>query len=150
MKPLVEAENRQVLADTFRSLVRYPLSKRAADPEKLGVIPGNFSVKAVDSSLAAAAMELASLETVLRKAREGPVTFHFHWNAPERRAAAFALSWEPDGDLKVRLLWMDLPERIPVARSAAFPGGPNPIEEAVTELLRVDAAGRLTRYPKPK
>jgi hypothetical protein len=61
----------------------------------------------------------------------------------------FALSYEPDGDLEVRLLWLGLPEKIPISRRIGVIEGRRPIEEAVAELLRFHG-GRLAPYPPPE
>jgi len=152
--------SKQALADTFRNLVRYALLKTRRDVVKLGVTPSSFSVEAIDSSLAAranggifGAQTAPSLKRLLNKAREPSLTFHMYWmapTAPEPLEAAFALSYEPDGDLQVRLLWLGLPERIPIARGAGVVGGLKPLDEAVTELLRVLKDGRLAPYPPPE
>jgi hypothetical protein len=155
-----DVRSKQALVDTFRNLVRYALLKTKRDVVRFGVTPGNFSVEAIDSSLAAHANTgifgtyvVPSLKVLLRKAHEPSLTFHLYWIAPTAREplkAAFSLSYKPDGDLQVRLLWLDLPERIPISRSAGMTGGPNPIEEAVMELLRVLEGGRLAPYPPPE
>jgi hypothetical protein len=51
----VDARNEQVLADTFRNLVRYALLKTNCDLVRLGVTPGSFSVDALTSSISARA-----------------------------------------------------------------------------------------------
>jgi hypothetical protein len=152
--------NKQILVDTFRNLVCYALLKIRRDVAKFGVTPGNFSVGAMNGSLGAHANAgifgphiAPSLNVLLRKAHEPPLTFHLYWMAPtiaDPLEAVFALSYEPDGDLEVRLLWLGLPERLPISRSAAVAGGPQLIEEAVTELLRVLEDGRLAPYPLPQ
>jgi len=80
------------------------------------------------------------------------LTFHFYWEAPnvgEPLEAAFTFSYEPDGDLRVALLWLGLPERIPISPQAGAVGGLKPLEEAVRELLRVLEHGQLAAYPPP-
>jgi len=156
----VELGNKQVLADTFRNLVRYALLKTRRDVVKLGVEPASFSVEAIDESLAAGANaglfkehRAPSLKALLAKAREPSLTFHFYWKAPPARQkleAAFALSYEPDGNLKVLLLWLGLPERVPISPRVGVVGGFKPLEEAVEELLRVRDHGRLAPYPPPR
>lgn len=151
--------NKQVLADTFRNLVRYALLKTKRDVEKLGVKPSNFSVKAMDESLAAHSNAeifgkgAMSLTRLLEKAHEQSLTFHFFWNAPASReplGATFGFSYEPDGDLKVMLLWLDLPEQIPISPRVGVVDGHRPLDEAVAELLRFHGDGRLAPYPPPK
>ena len=152
--------NKQVLVGTFRSLVRYALLKTNRDVEKLGVTSANFSVEAMDESLAApvnagiirgrGALPLARL---LKKARGQSLTFHFYWKAPVAREpleAAFGLSCEPDRDLKVRLLWLGLPERVPISPREGIVDGRKPLEEAVIELLRFIKGGGIAPYPPPK
>jgi hypothetical protein len=51
----LDVGNKQVLVDTFRNLVRYALLKTHRDVMKFGATPGNFSVEALDESLAARA-----------------------------------------------------------------------------------------------
>lgn len=152
--------NKQVLADTFRNLVRYALLTTNRDVVKLGVTPSSFSVEAMDSSLAARANagifgehSAPSLNTILEKAHKPSLTFTFYWKAATAREplqAAFALSYEKDGDLKVRLLWLGLPERVPISPGVGVVGGLKPLEEAVLELLRVLKGGRLAAYPPPR
>ncbi len=152
--------NKQVLADTFRNLVRYALLTTRRDVAKFGVTPGSFSVEAMDASLAARAnagifgqQVPPSLKALLKEAHEPSLTFHFYWMAPttrEQLVAAFGLSYEPDGDLEVRLLWLGLPERIPISRRVGVINGLKPLEEAVAELLRVPEVGRLAPYPPPE
>ena len=155
----LDVGNKQVLADTLRNLVRYALLKTRRDVVKLGVTPSSFSVAAMDGSLAASAnvgifgkQSAPSLTTLLTKARESSLTFLFYWkasNAREPLEAAFALSYEPDGDLKVRLLWLGLPERVPISPRVGVIDGRQPLEEAVMERLRVLKGGRLAPYPPP-
>lgn len=154
-----DAGNKQVLVDTFRNLVRYALLKTKRDAVKLGVIPDSFSVVAMNESLAARANaaiggELGSLSLalLLEKACEPSLTFHFYWRALDVReplTAAFGLSCKPDGDLEVRLLWLGLPEQIPISTRIGVIDGRKPLEEAVAELLRFQE-GRLTPYPPPQ
>jgi hypothetical protein len=173
--------DKQVLVDTFRHLVRHVLPRTNRDVEKLGVTPGNFSVEAMDESLAAHANAgifgergAQSMTRLLKKARGASLTFHFYWRTPVAREpleAAFDLSYEPDGelkmrllrelleaafglsyedgDLKVRLLWLGLPERVPISPRVGVVDGRKPLEEAVLELLRFKG-GRLAPYPPPK
>ncbi len=152
--------NKQVLADTFRNLVRYALLKTNRDVMKLGVMPSNFSVEAMDESLVAQAnagifgeRSVPSMTRLLKKAHGPSLTFHFYWKAPVAREpleAAFDLSYEPDGDLKVRLLWLALPERVPISPRIGVVDGRRPLEEAVAELLRVIKGGQLAPYPPPR
>jgi len=155
-----EIGNKQVLVGTFLNLVRYAVLKTHRAVVKLGVTPSNFSVEAMDRSLAARANaglfgdETApSVKALLTKAHEPSSTFQFYWTASTVRdplEAAFALSYEPDGDLKVRLLWLGLPERVPISPRTGAVGGLKPLEEAVQELLRVLEHGRLVPYPPPR
>ena len=118
-----EAGSKQVLVDTFRNLVRYALLTTHRDVQKFGVTPAGFSVAALDESLAARANAgifgehiAPSLRTLLKNAHQPSVAFHFYWKAPSAREpleAAFALSYEADGDLKVRLLWLACPSASP-------------------------------------
>ncbi len=152
--------NKQVLVDTFRNLVRYALLKTNRDVARLGVTPSNFSVEAMDESLAARSnveifgeRDALSLTRLLEKAHGPSLTFHFYWKAPAAREpleAAFGLSYEPDGDLKVRLLWLGLPERVPISPRVGVVSGRKPLEEAVAELLRFHRNGRLAPYPPPR
>jgi hypothetical protein len=151
--------NKQVLADTFRNLVRYALLKTNRDVAKLGVTASNFSMGAMDESLASRynaeifGRDAVSVARLLKKAHGPSLTFHFYWKSPASREpleAAFGLSYEPDGDLKVRLLWLGLPERIPISPRLGVVDGRKPLEEAVAELLRFIGDGRLAPYPPPK
>ncbi len=155
----LDVKNKQVLADTFRDLVRYAMLKTYRDVVKFGVTPGNFSVEAMGESLANRANAevsgdrgAVSLTRLLKKAHEPSLTFHFYWKAPvaqEPLEAAFGLSYERDGDLKVRLLWLCLPERVPISPRLGVIDGRKPLEEAVQMLLRF-RRGRLAPYPPPQ
>ncbi len=155
----LDVNNKQVLADAFRDLVRYAMLKTNRDGTKFGVTEDNFSVKAMDESLAASAnagitgeRSAVSVKRLLKKAHEPSLTFHFYWKAPAAREpleAAFGLSYEPDGDLKMRLLWLGLPEQVPISPLIGIVDGQKPLEEAVAELLR-SKGGRLAPYPPPK
>ena len=156
----LDVGNKQVLVDTFRNLVRYALLKTKRDVAKYGVTPSNFSVGAMDESLAApvnagisAERSPLSVASLLEKAHKPSLTFHFYWRTPairESLEAAFGLSYEPGGDLEVRLLWLGLPEQIPISRRVGIIDGRKPLEEAVEELLRVTKGGRLAPYPPPE
>lgn len=152
--------NKQVLADTYRNLVRYAMLKTHRDVIKFGVTPDNFSVEAMDKSLSAPAnaeifgkRSAASVTNLLKEAHKPSLIFHFYWKSPAAREpleAAFGLSYERDGDLEVRLLWLCLPERIPISPRESMVDGRKPLEEAVTELLRFIEKGRLAPYPPPE
>jgi hypothetical protein len=156
----LDVGNKQVLVETFCNLVHYALRKTNRDALKLGVTPGSFSVEAMDESLAAHSnagifekQGAPSLKTLLKKAHEPSMTFHFYWRAPNAREpleAAFVLSYQPDGDLETRLLWLGLPERVPISPRVGVIDGRKPLEEAVTELLRVLKDGRIAPYPPPQ
>ena len=156
----LDVGNKQVLVDTFRNLVRYVLLKTNRDVAKLGVTVSNFSVEAMNESLAARSnaeifgeQGVLSLTKLMEKAHGPSLTFHFYWKAPAVREpleAAFDLSYEPDGDLKVKLLWLGLPEQVPISPRVGVIDGRKPFEEAVTELLRFHGDGRLAPYPAPK
>ena len=152
----LETINKQVLADTFRNLVRYALRKTGRDTNILGVTESNFTVAAVDESFAASINSsisgkqgIPTVSTLIKKARQQPLTFHFYWRVAEGRSlqAAFDLSYE-DADLKVRLLWLGLPELVPISPRVGVIDGRKPLEEAVIELLIVKR-GRLSAYPPP-
>ncbi len=153
-----EIGNKQVLVDTFWNLVRYAMRKTNRDVTKFGVTPDNFSVESMADSLTARSnvdifgQGAPSMKRLLEKANGPSLIFHFYWKAPAFREpveAAFGLSYEPDGDLEVRLLWLGLPEKVPVSRRVGTVDGLKSLEEAVMELLRFKA-GRLTPYPPPK
>ena len=153
----LDAANKQVLAEAFCDLVRYALLKTRRNVDLLGVTARNFTVAAVDESLAAGANAAISgehgaptVERLLKRAARSPLTFHFYWKVARDGSpleAAFDLSYE-EGDLKVRLLWLDLPERVPVSPLIGAIEGRKPLEEAVSMLLRVER-GRLSPYPPP-
>jgi hypothetical protein len=154
-----DAASKQVLVDTFRNLVRYALLKTKRDGVTLGVAPESFSVEAMDESLAArsnAAISgeqgAQSLTRLLEKAHGPALTFYFYWKAPAIReplTAVFGLSYKTDGDLEVRLLWLGLPEQIPISPRIGVINGRRPLEEAVAELLRFQG-DRLTPYSPPQ
>jgi hypothetical protein len=156
----LDAGNKQVLLDTFRNLVRHALLKTNREVGKLGVTQENFSVEAMDKSLTALSnagifgeQGGLSISSLLEKAHEPSLTFHFYWKVPGAREpfeAAFGLSYEPDGDLKVMLLWLGLPEQVPISPRAGIIEGRTPLEEAVAELLRFHGDGRFIPYPPPR
>jgi hypothetical protein len=156
---LPEPGNKQVLVDTFRNLVRYALRKTGRNASTFGVTPDTFSIEAMDKSLASGSNAAISggnsslsMTELLAKAHGPFLTFRFYWEAPagvNSFTAAFGLSYEPDGDLAVRLLWLALPEQIPISRRVGVVDARRPLEEAVMELLRFDE-GRLVPYPPPE
>ena len=154
-----EHSNKQVLADTFRHLVRYALLKTNRDPAGLGVTPACFTDQTVEESLLHRSNadifsgKAPAVARLLERAHATPVQFHFNWQAPgapERSNAEFNLSYEPDGDLKVRLLVIAIPEKIPVSPQAGIISGRKPFAEAVQELVRLSSSGRLEPYPAPR
>jgi hypothetical protein len=154
----LDTDNEQVLADTFRNLVRYALLKTRRNVTELGITPASFSREAMSESLIhpsnAEIFEKSapSVKRLLEKAHGSPSKFHFFWKASVVRdmlEAELSLSYEQNGDLKVRLLMMALPEPIPVSPQAGIIDGRKPFEEAVQELLRVSESGRLAPYPPP-
>ncbi len=156
--PDPEVGSKQVLVDTFRNLVRYAMLKTCRDVTKFGVTSDHFSVEAMDKSLATPpntnifGRGAPSTAKLLKKARGPSLTFNFYWKAPASREpleAAFGL-WYDDGDLKVRLLWLGLPERVPISPSVGVLDGRKPLQEAVQELLRFTKEGRLAPYPPPE
>ncbi len=156
-KPNIETFNEQVLADTFYHLVRYALSKIKRDTDVLGVTESNFTVVAMGESLAANANAAIfgdhgepTVARLLNKARQSSLSFCFFWHGAQNRVslhAVFRISYE-DGDLKVSLLLLSLPESIPISRDVGVINGHQPLEEAVFELLVVKN-GRLSAYPAP-
>ncbi len=152
----LDTGNKQVLADTFRNLVRYALQKTRRDANLFGVTVSNFTVAAVDGSLAASTnatisgeRDMPTVATLIKKAHRHSLTFHFYWRVTEDRSlqAAFDFSYE-DGDLNIRLLWLRLPDLVPISPRVGVIDGRKPLEEAVAELLIVKR-GRLSAYPPP-
>ncbi len=158
--PDVEARNKQVLVDTFYHLVCFPLLRSYRDLEMLGVTQGSFSVDALNSSLSARANAeifaghmTPTIKMLLQKARKPDLIFHFYWTLPTAREpleGVFGISYVPSGDLKVRLLWLGLPERIPISPQAGVIDGRKPLEESVHTLVRVLKHGQLEPYPPPQ
>jgi hypothetical protein len=155
-RPDLGASNKQVLADTFRNLVRYALLKTRRDANLLGVTVSNFTVAAVGESLAASSntaisgeQEIPTVTMLIKKSHRHPLIFHFYWRIAKDRSlqAAFDFSYQ-DGDLKVRLLWLGLPELVPISPHIGVIDGCKPLEEAVAELLIVKN-GRLSAYAPP-
>jgi hypothetical protein len=155
---LLERHKKQVLVETFCNLVRYALRKTGRDGDERFSVSG-LSTEALDASLSAGDNAMLfgnrvkpSLKELLERARERSLTLHFCWNTPAKHVTlkgAFELSYEPDGDLKVRLLWLDIPERVPISPKVAPVGELEPLEEAVAELLRAMEDGRLAPYQPP-
>ena len=152
----LDTGNKQVLAGTFRNLVRYAVRKTGRDVDLLGVTGSNFTVAAVDESLAASTntaifggQDMPTIVMLIEKAHRHALTFHFYWRVAEDYSlqATFDFSYEDD-DLKVRLLWLDLPELVPISPRVGIIDGRKPLKEAVIELLIVKN-GRLSAYPPP-
>jgi hypothetical protein len=154
----LDVGSKQALASSFRDLARYALRKTKRDERMLGVRPEYFTVVAIEESLAAEANAgifgsgAPSLKALLAKAKRSPITFLFHWTAHGvPRRAAFELSYaESDWGVKVRLLWLGLPEKVPVAPRVGIIDGRQPLEEAVFQLLRVGDDGGIEPYPPPE
>jgi hypothetical protein len=154
-----EASSKQALLDAFRNTVRYALLKTRRDVAAHGVVPARFTVEALDDSLgapenAAAFAEAPSrtIKAIVERARTGPVTCLFRWRpAPGRDwlRARFQLTLEPHW-LDVRLLWLELPEKVPVAPSVGEIDGRKPIAEAVAQKLELLPDGNLAIAPQPQ
>jgi len=156
-EPDLETINRQVLADTFYHLVRYALLKLRRDTDMLGVTANNFTAAAVGESLAASAnAEIygerrgPTTATLLKKTRQSSLLFRLYWKGAKDGCspwATFRFSYEA-GDLKVELLWLGLPETVPISPRVRAIDDRKPLEEAVFELLVVKR-GRLSAYAPP-
>ena len=154
---LIETDNKQVMADTFCNLVRYALRKIKRDADLLGVNSNTFSVASIDDSLTdsgnsatSSGEKLLTITALLKKTRHSSLTFQFYWKAVQSTSpliATFELSREA-GDLKVRLLWLALPEKYPISPKVGIIDGRQPLEEAITELL-VIKRGHILAYPPP-
>jgi len=152
-----ETINKQVLADAFYHLVRYALLKVRRDTDMLGVTANNFTLAAMSESLATSSNAgiygergESTVATLLKKARQSSLSFRFYWKGAKDGSslcAAFRLSYEA-GDLKVELLWLDLPEIVPVSPRVQPVDDRKPLQEAVFELLVVNS-GRLSAYAPP-
>jgi len=140
--------SKQVLVDTLRNLAHYALRKTRRDAEALGVTPACFTVAALTESFSAGG--IPSTAALVERARQGALELSFRWSASGPLQASFELSVEPRGDLKVRLLWLALPEKVPISPRVGVVDGRKPLQEAVTELLRVREGGRLESYPPPR
>jgi hypothetical protein len=155
--PDLETVNKQVLADTFYHLVRYALLKIRRDTDMLGVAGSNFTAAAMGESLAASTnagicgeRSESTVATLLEKARQSSLPFRFYWKGAKDGSslcATFRLSYEA-GDLKVELLWLGLPEIVPISPRVRAIDDRKPLEEAVFELLVVKS-GRLSAYAPP-
>ncbi len=145
------------MADCFRDLVRYVLLKTHRDMETSGASAACFTPRAMEENLRSRANagifgeREPSVVTLMERARDPDLIFHFAWKAPGAKVpfgAEFGLGFEDD-DLKVRLLWLDLPSLLPGSPRPGPARGRGPLEEAVTRLLRVSGDGRLEPYPPP-
>jgi hypothetical protein len=158
MTTSIEAQNRQIVADCFRGLVRYGLLKTHRNVEKLGASAACFTPQAMAESLVSSANAAIfggrepSVAVLMERAHDPTLTFCFTWKAPDAKVpyeAGFGLEYEDD-DLKVRLLWLDLPERVPISPRLEPVEGRRPLQEAVIELLRVFDDSRMAPYPPPE
>lgn len=154
-------ESKQTLVNSFRNVVRYAMRKMKRDMEAFGVTAASFSTKALDESLASPMNagifgdreQQRSLAALLAAVRREPVTFHFAWkasDAPTPHTAAVELSFSRRTDLKIRLLRLALPEKVPVSPRVGVIEGCAPLEEAVFDVIRVHEDGRLEPFPTPK
>ncbi len=153
----LDVGSKQALVTSFEELARCAVRMTNRDPRRLGVLPEHFTVQALEESVVAEANARLfhpgppSPKALLAKARRSPTTFLFLWRAPgfpEPLQAAFELSFERRG-LRNRLLWLGLPEKVPISPRVGIIDGRVPLEEAVTEVLRVRPDGGIEQYPPP-
>ncbi|HAM22838.1 MAG TPA: hypothetical protein DCQ04_11300 [Actinobacteria bacterium] len=157
---VAQDESRQVLVNAVRNVVRYAMRKMKRDIEQNGVTPELFTPKAFGENLASPMNDgifpeqerQRSLGALLDVVRRGPVTFHFAWTAPGASTphiAVVELLFAGRATLKIRLLWLALPEKIPVSPRIGVIEGRTPLKEAVFDVVRVYEDGRLEAFPHP-
>lgn len=155
---VAKEESKQVLVNALRNVVRYVMRKTKRDIEEYGVKPEFFAPRALDESLASPMndgmllQQERSLGAVLDVARRGPVTFRFSWTAPRASTphiAVVELFFTRCSTLKIRLLWLELPEKVPVSPRIGVIEGRTPLKEAVFDVVRVYEDGRLEAFPHP-
>lgn len=153
-------ESGRVLLEAFRNVVRYFMLKTKRDVEQFGVSEIFFTQEALAESFRSpmnaelfAERDLRhSLAGLLAAVRRGRVVFHFLWampDVPEPYVAALELELARRGLLKIRLLWIALPDQIPVSPRIGVVNGLEPLEEAVFETLRIHQDGRLEALQPP-
>ena len=153
-------ESERVLLDAFRNVVRYFMRKTKRDVEQFGVSEVFFTQEALAESFRSpmnaelfVERELQrSLAGLLAAVRRGRVVFQFLWatpDVPEPYVAALELELVRRALLKIRLLWLALPEQIPVSPRIGVINGLEPLKEAVFETLRVHEDGRLEAHQPP-
>jgi hypothetical protein len=154
-----EATSQQALVDAFRTTVRYALLKTRRDVATYGVSPSRFTPEALAESLRAKENADAfsdpaapSVLSMVKRTEGGPVTLLFRWQPAEGQTelrAAFRLTKEPHA-WDVRLLWLELPQKVPVAPSVGEIDGQKPIEEAVFQKLELRPDGSVAAFPKAR
>ncbi|PRQ00466.1 hypothetical protein ENSA7_59600 [Enhygromyxa salina] len=153
-------QSKMTLINSFRNTVRYAMRKMKLDCEQHGVTEAFFNLDAFDQSLrlpvnaevCGAGGQQASLIDLLTAVRRDPVTFHFAWTrhaVATPHSAAFEMFLTRSGALKVRLLWLALPDMFPVSPRIGIIDGRAPLKEAVFDLLQVRSDGRIEVFPDP-
>jgi len=151
-------ESKLILVDAFRALVKDAMVALDRSPEQYGVTPASFDLASLNKSFSAPGNtdlfigREPSLRAILDIVNTGPVRFTFYWNAPktsEPHEAVFDI-FNADGDLKIRLVWIALPEKVPVSPRVGVIDGRKPVPWAITILLKVLSGGRLEPYADPE
>lgn len=165
----IEEANKQVAVRVFADLVRYALRKTQRERSDLrlraviekycvtsacfNVANMNASLRAPDNMVPPSNRTKPSMQSVLERARQSPVIFHFLWRSQDQsiqlRAVFRIISRHPRSML-IRLLWLELPHKVPIARSAGQVNGRTPLAEAVETSVRVFDDGRIERFPPPR
>jgi hypothetical protein len=155
----IEMNNKRVLAETFNNLVRYVIHKKRLDFGDYGVETARFGIKAMDNSLADKANEelfdkkAGTVAALLQRANLAPVTFTFFWK-PKKQLKPFSGAFllfkkEKFKSLRVRLLWMNVPKKVPINPSVGEIDGIQPLREEVAESVRWSDGIKLEPYPPP-
>ncbi|MBF0234160.1 MAG: hypothetical protein HQK65_14150 [Desulfamplus sp.] len=151
-------ESKVILVNAFRVLVKDAMVALKRSPEKYDITPACFNLAALNKSFSASSNSgifvgrPPSLESMLDSVKTTPLCFTFYWDglkASNHYEAVFDILVD-DGDLKIRLVWLSLPEKVPVSPRVGVIDGRKPIPWAIKILLKVLSNGCLEPYSDPK
>lgn len=144
------------LVEALQSMVRYFMRKTSRDVDHFGVSERHFTSQALAKSFASPMnvdlIDEPSLAGLVAVARRGPSIFHFLWEvgATKPYVAATECFFTRLSVLKVRLLWLKLPDLIPVSPRMGPKNGYQPLKEAVFAVLLVSEDGHLEAPEPPR
>jgi len=150
-------ESETVLVNAFRQLIDNALGRIERNPEMYGVTSSIFSVEALKDSFfdprnkGIFVDDTPSLNAMLEIVETKPLQFTFFWKS-EKDSKQFEAVFDIFKDrksLRIRLMWLNLPEKIPISPRVGIIEGRKPIPEAISTILRLFPGGRLESYLPP-